>query len=126
MTRGRDFGTSQIIEDSSAAADPSLADEFNSFFAHYETASIVANVKEPSFHTGETRMLSVSEHDMRRAPRCVNSRTAAGPEGIHGPKPCDEQLAPVFPSIFNLSLAHSVFPACFKRSTVIPVPKTSS
>jgi len=32
----------------------------------------------------------------------------------------------VFTTIFNLFLAESVVPACFKLSTIVPVPKTAS
>ena len=33
------------------------------------------------------------------------------------------QLASVFTDIFNLSLTESVIPACFKQTTIAPVPK---
>jgi len=58
----------------------------------------------------------------------VNTRKAAGPDSISGQvlKICVNQLAPVFTTIFNLSLAESVVPACFKWSTIIPVSKTAS
>jgi len=58
----------------------------------------------------------------------VNTRKTACPDGISGRvlKTCTNQLAPVFTTIFNLSLAVSVFPACFKWSTIVPVPKTSA
>ncbi len=36
---------------------------------------------------------------------------------------CADQLALVFTMIFNLSLTQSVIPTCFKKSTIIPVPK---
>ena len=57
-----------------------------------------------------------------------NSRKAAGPDGISSPtlKHCSEQLAPVFTEIFNSSLEQSVVPLCFKRSTIIPVPKKAT
>jgi len=52
----------------------------------------------------------------------VNTRKAAGPDGISGQvlKTCANQLAPVFTTIFNLSLAESVVPS-FKWSTIVPV-----
>jgi len=56
----------------------------------------------------------------------VNTRKAAGPDGIFGLRTCANQLAPVFTTIFNLSLSESVIPACFKWSTIVPVPKTAS
>jgi len=58
----------------------------------------------------------------------VNTRKAAGPDGICGGvlKTCANRLAPVFTTIFNLSLDESVVPTCFKWSTIVPVPKTAS
>ncbi len=38
-------------------------------------------------------------------------------------KTCAEQLAPIFTQIFNRSLELCEVPSCFKRSTIIPVPK---
>ena len=38
---------------------------------------------------------------------------------------CAAQLAGVFADIFNLSLQSGVVPHCFKKSTIIPVPKKS-
>ncbi len=48
-----------------------------------------------------------------------------GPDGIPGRvlKACAFQLAWVFTDIFNLSLSLSVVPACFKKSTIVPIPK---
>ncbi len=36
---------------------------------------------------------------------------------------CAFQLAGVFTDIFNLSLSLSVVPLCFKKSTIVPIPK---
>uniref|UniRef100_A0A6I8PZ49 Reverse transcriptase domain-containing protein n=1 Tax=Xenopus tropicalis TaxID=8364 RepID=A0A6I8PZ49_XENTR len=38
-------------------------------------------------------------------------------------KACAHELADVFTDIFNLSLLQSAVPTCFKRTTIIPVPK---
>jgi len=72
--------------------------------------------------------LSVTEQDVRRALVRVNTRITAGTDGISGRvlKTCANQLTPVFTTIFNLSLAESVVPACFKWSTIVPVPNTAS
>ncbi len=53
--------------------------------------------------------ITLSEHDIRRAFKHVNTKKAAGPDGISGRvlKLCADQLAPVFTVIFNLSLAQS-------------------
>ncbi len=38
---------------------------------------------------------------------------------------CADQLAPIFTKIFNRSLEVCEVPSCFKRSTIIPIPKKS-
>ncbi len=50
---------------------------------------------------------------------------AVGPDGIQGRvlRACTFQLAGVFTDIFNLSLSLSVVPLCFKKSTIVPIPK---
>ncbi len=57
----------------------------------------------------------------------MNVRKAAGPDGITGRvlMSCADQLAGLFTSIFNESLATSVVPTSFKKSVIIPVPKNS-
>ncbi len=57
----------------------------------------------------------------------MNVRKAAGPDGITGRVlwSCADQLAGLFTSIFNESLATSVVPTSFKISVIIPVPKNS-
>ncbi len=54
-------------------------------------------------------------------------RKAAGSDGITGRvlRSCADQLAGLFTSIFNESLATSVVPISFKKSIIIPVPKNS-
>ncbi len=55
----------------------------------------------------------------------MNIRKAVGPDGIPGCvlRACTFQLAGVFTDLFNLSLSLSVVPSCFKRSTIVPIPK---
>ena len=57
-----------------------------------------------------------------------NERKAAGLDGISPRlvRLCSYQLAPAFKPLFNWSLATCTVPDCFKRSTVIPVPKKLS
>ncbi|XP_060729152.1 uncharacterized protein LOC132847667 [Tachysurus vachellii] len=108
-------------------ADASLAGELNTFYACFEALANHASGTN-SMHAeraGEVNMFTISEHDVRRAFRRVNTRKATGPDGITGRvlKACADQLAPVFTEIFNLSLEQSVVPSCFKQSTIVPVPK---
>ncbi|KAF7702949.1 hypothetical protein HF521_021956 [Silurus meridionalis] len=111
-------------------ADASLADELNTFYARFEAAANHASGASgtTSMHAeraGEVNTFTISEHDVRRAFKRVNTRKASGPDGITGRvlKACADQLAPVFTEIFTLSLEQSVVPSCFKQSTIVPVPK---
>ncbi len=62
-------------------------------------------------------VITVSEDEVRRELRRVNIRKAAGPDGITGRilRSCADQLAGLFTSIFNESLATSVIPTSFKK-----------
>ncbi|KAK1803647.1 hypothetical protein P4O66_020754, partial [Electrophorus voltai] len=75
--------------------------------------------------TIEQRPLIITESDVRRVFKRVNTRKAMGPDGICGRvlEACADQLAPVFTDIFNLSLTLGIVPSSFKRSTIVPVPK---
>ncbi len=57
----------------------------------------------------------------------MNVRKAVGPDGITGHvlRSCSDQLAGLFTSIFNESLATSVVLTSFKKSVIIPVPKNN-
>ncbi len=72
-------------------------------------------------------VITVSEDEVRRELKRVKIRKAAGPDGITGRvlRSCADQLAGLFTSIFNESLATSVVPTSFKKSVIIPVPKNS-
>ncbi len=112
-------------------ADPLLVEELNTFFGHFECNG---GTTLPISASGSSRQSSdvdhvttVSEDEVRRELRRVNIRKAAGPDGITGRvlRSCADQLAGLFTSIFNESLATSVVPTSFKKSVIIPVPKNS-
>ncbi|KAK1792040.1 hypothetical protein P4O66_001818 [Electrophorus voltai] len=123
------------------SADESLANELNKFFAHFEATSSSANANSANANrangaigvanaacaepTIEQHPLIITGSDMRRVFKRVNTRKAAGPDGICGRvlKACTDQIAPVFTNIFNLSLTLGIIPSSFKRSTIVPVPK---
>ncbi len=62
---------------------------------------------------------------MNRVFRKQKSRKASGPDGVSPAclKVCADQLASIFTQIFNRSLEQCEVPCCFKRSTIIPIPK---
>ncbi len=62
---------------------------------------------------------------MNQVFRKQKSRKASGPDSISSAclKVCADQLARIFTQIFNRSLEVCEVPCCFKRYTIIPVPK---
>ncbi|KAK3560772.1 hypothetical protein QTP86_019205, partial [Hemibagrus guttatus] len=69
--------------------------------------------------------LKFCEEDMCQVFKKQKTRKAPGPEDVSPAclKVCTDQLAPIFTQIFNRSLVQCEVPRCFKRSTIIPVPK---
>ncbi len=100
--------------------DPLLAEELNTFYGRFECNGGGATL--PSSASGSSRQSSdhvftLSEDEVRRELRRVNVRKAAGPDGFTGRilRSCADQLAGLFTSIFNESLATSVVPTSFKN-----------
>ncbi len=100
-------------------ADPLRAEELNTFYGRFERNggatlpySVSASSRQSSNH-----VFTVSEDEVQRELRRVNVRKAAGPDGITGRvlRSCADQLAGLFTSIFNESLATSVVPTPFKK-----------
>ncbi len=110
-------------------ADPLLAEELNTLYGRFErNGGATLPISAPgSSGQSSDHVITVSEDDVRRELRRVNVRKAAGPDGITGRvlRSCADQLAGLFTSIFNESLATSVVPTPFKKSVIIPVPKNS-
>ncbi len=111
-------------------ADPLLAVELNNFYGRFECnggAILPSSASRSSRQSSNDYAITLSEDDVRRELRRVNIRKAAGPDGITGRvlRSCADQLAGLFTSIFNESLATSVVPTPFKKSVIIPVPKNS-
>ncbi len=79
----------------------------------------------PATPLSATRVLQISEEDVRQVFRKNKRRKAPGPDGVTPAclKTCADQLAPIFTQIFNRSLELCEVLSCFKRSTIIPVPK---
>lgn len=110
-------------------ADSAFTNKLNKFFTCFEVSQVAsANYrlpKEDSDIISKERMISIAEDDVRVALRRVNTRKAAGPDGITSCLLCcySDQLAGVFAFIINKSLAKFVVPTCFKRSTIISITK---
>jgi hypothetical protein len=69
--------------------------------------------------------LSFSVDDVSKTFKHVNSRKAAGPDGIASRvlRACTDKLTGVFTDIVNLSLSQSVVPTSFTMTTIVPIPK---
>ncbi len=122
------FGNKSSAE---VRADLLQADELNTFYGSFEcnggSATRPISTSGSSRQSSDDHVITVSEDEVRRELKRVNVRKAARPDGITGHvlRPCADQLAGLFTSIFNESLATSVVPTDFKKSVIIPVPKNN-
>ncbi len=103
----------------------SLPDELNTFYARFEADNTAHTESAHTTAAEKVSPLTLSVADVTRSFKRVNIRKAVGTDGIPGRvlKACVFQLAGVFTDIFNLSLSLSVVPSCFKKSTIVPIPK---
>ncbi len=100
-------------------ADPLLAEELNTFYGRFECnggATLPISTSGSSRQSSD-HVITLSEDEVRRELRRVNVRKPAGPDGITGRilRSCADQLAGLFTSIFNESLATSVVPPPLKN-----------
>ncbi len=97
-------------------ADTLLAEELNTFYGHFEcnggSTTLPIRTSGSSRQSRDYHVITMSEDEVRRELKRVNVRKAAGPDGITGHvlRSCTEQIAGLFTSIFNESLATSVVP----------------
>ncbi len=102
-------------------ADPLLAEELNTFYGHFEcngsSVTLPISASGSSRQSSDDHVITMSEDEFRRELKRVNVRKAAGSDGITGRvlRSCADQLAGLFTSIFNESLATSVVPTLFKK-----------
>ncbi len=109
-----------------------LADDLNEFYCRFEQTPhtrpehlSTQPLTPPATPLSPTPALKISEDDMHQVFRKNKRRKSPGPDGVKPVclKSCADQLAPIFTQIFNRSLELCEVPSCFKRSTIIPVPK---
>ncbi len=100
---------------------------FECFECNGGSATVPISMSESSRQSSDDHVITVSEDEVRRGLKRVNVRKAVGPNGITGRvlRSCADQLAGLFTSIFNESLATSVVLTYFKKSVIIPVPKNN-
>ncbi len=112
-------------------ADPLLAEKLDTFYGRFEcnggSATLPISTSGSSRQSSDDHVITVSEDEVQRELKRVNVRKAARPDGItvHVLRSCADQLAGLFTSIFNESLATSEVPTSFKKSVIIPVSKNN-
>ncbi len=113
--------TSYKTPSPSTAANQQMADDLNEFYCRFEKTPFTP----PATLLSPTPALQISEDDVCQVFRMNKRRKAPGPDGVSPAclKTCADQLGPIFTQIFNRSLELCEVPSCFKRSTIIPVPK---
>ncbi len=97
-----------------------MADDLNEFYCRFEKTPFTP----PATPLSPTPILQIKE-DVCQVFKKNKRSKAPGPDGVSPAclKTCADQLAPIFTQIFNRSLELWEVPSCFKRSTIIPVPK---
>uniref|UniRef100_A0A9J7ZPZ6 Reverse transcriptase domain-containing protein n=1 Tax=Cyprinus carpio carpio TaxID=630221 RepID=A0A9J7ZPZ6_CYPCA len=112
-------------------ANQRLVNDLNEFYCRFETPNTHSDhlstqpLTPPAIPLSTPPALQICEDDVRQVFRKNKRRKAPGPDGVTPAclKTCADQLAPIFSQIFNRSLELCEVPSCFKRSTIIPIPK---
>ena len=94
-----------------------LPDKQNTFFVRFEDNTVP--LTRPATKTCFTAANVIKTFNP------VYPHKAAGPDGIpsHVLRACADQMAGVFTDTFNQSISQSAVHTCFKRATIVPVPK---
>ncbi|KAL0161696.1 hypothetical protein M9458_045421, partial [Cirrhinus mrigala] len=108
-----------------------LAEDLNEFYCRFESPHTRSDhlfpqpLTPPATPLSPPPALQISEDEVRQVFRKNKRRKAPGPDGVTPAclKTCADQLAPILSQIFNRSLELCEVPSCFKRSTIIPIPK---
>ncbi len=113
--------TSYKTPSPSTLENQQLADDLNKFYSRFEKTPFTP----PATPLSPRPALQIREDYVRQVFKKNKRRKAPGPDGVSPAclKTCADQLAPIFTQIFNRSLELCEVPSCFKRSTIIPVPK---
>ncbi len=122
----------------STEANQQLTEDLNSFYCwfqkqkpgltphtHSDHPTTQPSTPSPSPPTVSQPVIKICEEDVSKVFRRQKIRKAKGPDGVSPAclKACAVQLSSIFTLIFNRSLELCEVPSCFKRSTIIPVPK---
>ncbi len=118
----------------STVENQQLADDLNEFYCRFKkTPHTCSGHLSTQPLTPTATFLSPHQKFRSAKTRCARSsrkqkrKKAPGPDCVTPIclKSCVDQLAPFFTKIFNRSLELCEVPSCFKRSTIITIPKES-
>ncbi len=117
----------------STVENQQLGDDLNEFYCRFEKKTPHTRTENlspqplipPATPLSPTPAIQISKDDVRQVFRKQKRKKAPGPDSVTPAclKFCADQLAPIFTQIFNRSLELSKVPSCYKRSTIIPIPK---
>ncbi len=129
----KDFTNYKTPSPSTVENQQQLADDLNVFCCRFEKKKKTHPPWTPLYTTINTSSNPPLPHT------CTGNKWRCRAAGLHKEqkkestrprrgspaclKSCADQLAPIFTQIFNRSLELCEVPSCFKRSTIIPVPK---
>eukprot|EP00061_Rhincodon_typus_P008818 g31764.t1 len=118
-----------LLYDCMESTDWSIFKNLAATLNQYATTTIVVpsdnEMMSSDLKASGAPVVTVAVVDIKLASLRVNPWRVTGPDEIpsHAFKSCMDHLVGVLADIFNLSLLRSEVPTCFKKTTVIPVPK---
>ncbi len=137
--KGLNAITSYKTPPPSTEANQQLAEDLNNFYCrfqkqkpgltphtHSNRLTTQPSTPSPSLPpTVSQPVIKICEDDVSKVFRRQKMRKAKGPDGVSPAslKACAVQLSSIFTLIFKRSLELCEVPFCFKRCTIIPVPK---
>ena len=105
------------------------ADELNSFYGRFENDDFreYIEAQEDELRQCPDQPITIAEDEVRYRFKCINPKKSAGPDGISGQilKNCSSELAIPYAALFQRSVNEARIPACWKASTILPVPKSA-
>ncbi|KAK3538852.1 hypothetical protein QTP86_017545 [Hemibagrus guttatus] len=123
--KGLKYITNYKTPSPSTEANQQLSEDLNEFYCRFETAGLTPHAPSENL---STQPLTPPATPLSPPPALRISDDASDLPEADGVTPaclktCADQLAFIFSQIFNRSLELCEVPACFKRSTIIPIPK---
>ncbi len=116
----------------STVENQQLADDLNELYCRFEKTPYTRSghlstqpLTPPATPLSPTPVIQISEDEVHQVFRKQKIKKAPGPDCVTPVclKSCADQLSPIFTKIFKRSLELCEVPLCFKRSTIIPIPK---